>query len=59
MPVDIKKLILQKYTPTEGMVFYLYRTFSGNLFVTTDSIWSAEKVATFVWSTPVFSESIS
>ena len=46
----LQKLVLEKYQPVSGKTYYLYRSFSGKLFVTDDRMDTAEKVSSYVWS---------
>jgi hypothetical protein len=45
-----QKLVLEKYDPIAGKTYYLYRTFSGTLFVADDKIQTGEKISSLVWS---------
>lgn len=46
----LQTLVLEKYQPVSGKTYYLYRSFSGKLFVTDDQMDTAEKVSSYVWS---------
>jgi len=46
----LQTLVLEKYQPVSGKTYYLYRSFSGKLFVTDDRMDTAEKVSSYVWS---------
>tara|TARA_R110000772_G_scaffold218161_1_gene328768 strand:- start:12668 stop:12811 length:144 start_codon:yes stop_codon:yes gene_type:complete len=45
-------MVLEKYVPIAGKTYYLYRNFSGKLFVTDDVIIAGEKIGHLVWSNP-------
>jgi len=47
----LQTMVLEKYhQPISGKTYYLYRSFSGKLFVTDDRMDTAEKVSSYVWS---------
>lgn len=46
----LQTMVLEKYVPIAGKTYYLYRNFSGKLFVTDDAIITGEKISSYVWS---------
>jgi hypothetical protein len=46
----LQSMVLEKYEPIAGKTYYLYRNFSGTLFVTDDRLNTAEKISSYVWS---------
>ena len=47
----LQELVLKKYQPISGKTYYLYRSFSGKLFVTDDKLLNnAEEISVYVWS---------
>ena len=46
----LQTMVLEKYQPISGKTYYLYRSFSGTLFVTDDRMDTAEKISSYVWS---------
>ena len=45
----LQTMVLEKYVPVPGKTYYLYRNFSGKLFVTDDNIIAGEKIGSYVW----------
>jgi hypothetical protein len=45
----LQTMVLEKYEPIAGKTYYLYRSFSGKLFVTDDNILAGEKISSYVW----------
>jgi len=46
----IETMVLEKYVPICGKTYYLYRSFSGKLFVMDDEYRLAEEVRSYVWT---------
>jgi len=45
----LQSMVLEKYEPLSGKTYYLYRNFSGKLFVSDDIINTSEKISSYVW----------
>jgi hypothetical protein len=46
----LQTMVLEKYdAPVSGKTYYLYRNFSGTLFVSAARMWCCEKVGSYVW----------
>jgi len=48
--MDYRKEISEKYKPTEGQIFYIYRTFSGKLIALPYKTTTAELLQTIKWA---------
>jgi len=47
--MDYRKEITERYKPTEGQIFYIYRTFSGKLIALPYKTTTAELLRTIKW----------
>jgi len=45
----LQAMVLEKYQPISGKTYYLYRSFSGKLFVSDDILLTGEKISSYVW----------
>lgn len=46
----LQTLVMKKYQPVSGKTYYLYRNYSGTLFVLDDRVATAEMLNSYVWS---------
>lgn len=46
----LQTMVLEKYVPIAGKTYYLYRSFSGKLFVSDNILIAGEKIGSYVWS---------
>jgi len=49
--MDYRKEISERYSPTEGQIFYIYRTFSGKVIALHYKTTTAELIKTISWAT--------
>ena len=47
---NIQKIICETYVPQVGVTYYLFRNFSGKLFISDNKNTPAELISQFVWS---------